>query len=231
MAYRKLITFSFDDGTTQDRRLAELFNRYGIKCTFNVNSGFLGMLGTLEREGQIVNHTKLQPEEVATVYAGHEVAVHTLTHPDLTTLNEEEIVAQVMEDLQALERLSGQEVVGMAYPGGNYDEMVMQVLEQETPIRYARTIVSSNNFETPQRWVAWHPTCHIGQSTLFDLADAFDKAVPEKDMLFYIWGHSFELDIGSDRWERMEEFCKRVAAIEGAQFVTNREAYEALSGL
>ena len=37
--YRKALTFSFDDGTIFDKRLIELFNKYGMKCTFNLNSG------------------------------------------------------------------------------------------------------------------------------------------------------------------------------------------------
>ena len=35
----KALTFSFDDGRKEDRRLVELFNQYGIKGTFNLNSG------------------------------------------------------------------------------------------------------------------------------------------------------------------------------------------------
>ena len=34
----KAITFSYDDGVTQDRRLIEILNRYGLKATFNINS-------------------------------------------------------------------------------------------------------------------------------------------------------------------------------------------------
>ena len=36
---RKAVTFSYDDGVTQDRQLVELLNRYGLKATFNLNSG------------------------------------------------------------------------------------------------------------------------------------------------------------------------------------------------
>lgn len=35
----KALTFSFDDGRVEDRRLVELFNQYGMKGTFNLNSG------------------------------------------------------------------------------------------------------------------------------------------------------------------------------------------------
>ena len=35
---KKAITFSYDDGVTQDVRLIELLNKYGLKSTFNLNS-------------------------------------------------------------------------------------------------------------------------------------------------------------------------------------------------
>ena len=34
----KAITFSFDDGVTQDIRLIEIMNKYGLRGTFNLNS-------------------------------------------------------------------------------------------------------------------------------------------------------------------------------------------------
>ena len=75
----KYLTFSYDDGVTQDLRLIELFNKYGMKCTFNLNSGLLGMDGYLDREGTRVTHIKVKPEDVKHIYAGHEVAGHLLS--------------------------------------------------------------------------------------------------------------------------------------------------------
>ena len=50
----KAITFSYDDGVTQDKRLIEIFNKYGLKATFNLNSGLLGKERTLVRDGVTV---------------------------------------------------------------------------------------------------------------------------------------------------------------------------------
>ena len=79
----KALTFSYDDGVTQDIRLIELFNKYGMKATFNLNSQLLGKDGQLLREGVCVTHKKNNPKDVRYIYEGHEVAVHTLTHPNL----------------------------------------------------------------------------------------------------------------------------------------------------
>ena len=39
MAARKIFILSFDDGTVWDGRFVELLNKYGMKATFNLNSG------------------------------------------------------------------------------------------------------------------------------------------------------------------------------------------------
>ena len=88
----KAITFSYDDAVTQDQRLIALFDKYGLKGTFNLNSGRLGTPGALVREDVTVAHVKPRAEEIARIYKGHEVAGHTLTHPMLPELADEEII-------------------------------------------------------------------------------------------------------------------------------------------
>ena len=33
----KVVTLSYDDGRNFDRKMVEILNKYGIKCTFNLN--------------------------------------------------------------------------------------------------------------------------------------------------------------------------------------------------
>ena len=40
---KKALTLSYDDGVHQDKRLIQILNRYGIRATFNINSGILGV--------------------------------------------------------------------------------------------------------------------------------------------------------------------------------------------
>lgn len=78
---KKALTFSYDDAVSQDIRLIEIFNRYGLKCTFNMNSELLGMNGTLIRDGVEVTHYKNKPEDIRYIYDGHEVVAHSLPIP------------------------------------------------------------------------------------------------------------------------------------------------------
>lgn len=92
MMQNKFFTLSYDDGITQDKRLVKIFNKYGIRATFNINSELLGKPGYLRREDMWISHNKIESREVAELYRGHEVAAHTLTHPFLPELDDEEII-------------------------------------------------------------------------------------------------------------------------------------------
>lgn len=224
---RKAVTFSFDDGVTQDRRLAELFNRYGMKCTFNINSDLLGRPGEVKVAGIPVSHNKISPEEVASLYKGHEVAVHTLTHPRLPEIeDEEEIVRQVDVDRIQLEKLTGGPVVGMAYPCGgvNNDDRVAEIIGRRTPIRYSRTITSVYSFEPQSNLLRFNPTVHaIEEEKVFSLAEEFLSLTPDSPKLFYIWGHSYEFDVG-DGWTKFENLLKMLAGRDDIAYLTNKEA-------
>ena len=94
----KAVTFSYDDGITQDQRLIEIFDKYGLKSTFNINSGLLGTHFSLNCDNVTVAHCKPRPDEVKKIYQNHEVAVHTLTHPLLPELSDEESPAETVEE-------------------------------------------------------------------------------------------------------------------------------------
>ena len=91
----KAVTFSFDDGTTQDVQLIKLLDKYGMKATFNLNSSFFGIKERLTRNGKDIPFEKVNPFDVKSIYSNHEVAVHTLTHADLVIADEDTIFWQV----------------------------------------------------------------------------------------------------------------------------------------
>ena len=222
---QKAVTFSYDDGVLQDLRLIELLDRYGLKATFNLNSQLLGQENYLIREDVKVNHTKVQPSQVKTVYQNHEVAVHTLTHPNLTTLEEDEIIRQVEEDRSNLTALVGYEVDGMAYPCGgvNHDARVADVLRRKTGVRYSRTITSSYSFAPQTDLLQFNPTVyHREWEEMFRLGEEFLALQPDTPQIFYIWGHSYEFDI-DDSWSRFEDFCRLISGKEDIFYGTNRE--------
>lgn len=221
----KAVTFSYDDCTTQDIRLTELFNKYGLKATFNVNSELLGTENELVRKGVKVSHDKLAAEDIKRIYEGHEVAVHTLTHPYLQSIDDDdEVVRQIEEDRKNLEALVGYEICGMAYPGNGDDaDRVAELIKSRTAIKYARTTTPTLGFDLQDNLYQFKPTLHHDDyDELFRLGEEFVNLRTDTPKLFYIWGHSFEFDIFDD-WDRFEEFLRLISGSEDIFYGTNRE--------
>lgn len=226
----KAVTFSFDDGVTQDKRLIEIFDKYGLKCTFNLNSELLGRPGQLPRldyRGLPVSHNKVKPEDVKELYRNHEVAVHTLGHPNLIKVEDDaEVIRQVEQDRLNLSKLVGYEVVGMAYPCGpeNNDDRVAELIKNNTGVKYARGFFSSHSFDIQDNLYRFKPTIHRGESIRHDVVKEFLETEATKPMLLYIWGHAYEFDV-DDSWDEFEDFCKLISGHDDVFYGTNREIF------
>ena len=224
MGKMKAVTFSYDDGVTQDERLIKLFDKYGLKCTFNLNHDLIGQDGFLIREGVCVNHTKVAKDRVKSVYEGHEVATHSLTHPFLTRLSDDDVVREVEEDRIKLSEIVGYEVVGHAYPMGDCDERVARLIENRTGVKYARTVVSTHKYDEQKDLYLFNPTVyhHREIDKMFSLGEEFLAMKPDTPKLFYIWGHAYEFDIHDD-WKRFEEFLEMISGRSDVFYGTNKD--------
>lgn len=217
----KALTFSYDDGITQDKRLVELFNKYGMKCTFNLNSGIMNEKGSF-RIGEIPI-TRMTPDGLAELYKGHEIAVHTLTHPNLLELDDEAVQKEIAGDKDALEKIFGTEITGMAYPYGTFDKRIIRIA-RECGIKYSRTVMDAPDFSVQAELMELKATCHHKNSRLWELFDAFLAYEGDAPAIFCLWGHSYEFDVDGN-WELIEEFCRRASCSKDVFFGTNSEVY------
>ncbi|MEE0290537.1 MAG: polysaccharide deacetylase family protein [Lachnospiraceae bacterium] len=219
--YKKAVTFSYDDGIEQDRRLVDIFNSYGMKCTFNLNTGIQSEESHFEIDGVKIH--RMNQEDIGDLYKGHEIAVHGLTHTGPTGLLLEELEQEFYQDAKNIERIYGKYPVGMAYAYGDCDERVAKYL-QSIGIRYGRTVGSTHGFDLPKEPMLLEATCHHNDEQLFALAKQFLEAEPDdgKPMLFYIWGHSYEFDVNRN-WDRIERLCEMLAGHEDIFCGTNAE--------
>lgn len=217
--YKKAITFSYDDGVEMDLQLLELLNKYGLKATFNLNTGLDGTNDSWRFKGVEVKRLNLQ--QYAGAYKGHEIAVHTLTHPNICELSEKDLEREVLGDRENIQKLFGQHAVGFAYPYGAYSEEVIKKLSNYGFL-YARGVEPSHSFEVQSELLTFRPTCHHDDENLFDLAAQFLKIEPEQPQIFYIWGHSYEFE-GNHNWDRFEELCKLISGKQDIFYGTNTE--------
>lgn len=222
----KAITFSLDDGVTQDIRMIELLKKYNLKATFNLNSELLSKKGMLIHNGMKISHYKVHPDDVRELYGNHEIAVHTLTHPNLTESDDAEVIRQVETDRKNLTELAGYDVIGMAYPCGgvNNDERVAKLIKENTGVKYSRTITSTYNFETQENLYRFNPTIHFNElDRMLALGKEFVELKTDTPKIFYVWGHSYEMDIASENWVKLEEFFKLVSNKDDIFYGTNKE--------
>ena len=212
---RRIVTFSYDDGSENDVRLIALFNKYGVKGTFHLNSARVA-----------ANYTG-QEEMLRARYAGHEVACHTVRHGWPARMPMPSVVRETYFDREALEKIFGCPVIGMSYPSGSYDDDSVAAM-RACGIVYSRTTKGTNNFPLPEDFMRWHPTCHHRDA--LPLADQFLEQLASEwtHPLFYVWGHSHEFRTEED-WAKMEELVAKIAGHEEIWYATNLEIYEYLT--
>ena len=220
---KKAITFSFDDGVLQDKRLIEILDKYGLKATFNLNSGKFGLKESLIRSEVLVRHDMVEAEEVRELYKNHEVALHGLNHKTCVLLDDDTLIKEIEEDRKNLEVLMGEVIVGMAYPHGSTNEHVINILQKYTKVKYARTTISTYNFDLQNQLLAFNPTVHFIEPCLFELGEKFLSMKTDKPQLFYVWGHAFDLDSPYIPWGKFEEFCKMISNQDDVFYGTNKE--------
>lgn len=232
----KAVTFSYDDGGMQDKRLSDLFTRYGLRATFNHNSRHL--------RADIFKTAVFTPEEIEEYIfsRGHELAIHGELHRPNGNLRPIEGIRDVLNCRLELEAITGRIIRGFAYPdtgitlmgnGGSYAAVKQYLIELD--IAYARTLGGDNDsFMLPSDFHAWMPTAHHDNPNLpayidkfLSLELAFGKCYHARrhPRLLYIWGHSYEFD-RNNNWDYMEDLCRRLSGHEDIFYATNIEICE-----
>ncbi len=233
-APKKYFTLSFDDGITQDLKIIEILEKYDMDCiTFNINTGLYGASWDWVADAcgtPGLSHLRFTEEELRSgIYDGYDVAVHTKTHRSLSLFDNDPATMfdEVAGDALNIESITGIAPVGMAWPGGEgqYTEKTIELILQLTDIRYARGTGNTFSYRLPEYFMQWQPTCSLMDKYLLLYADTFARAKAEEDMLFYVWGHGYELD-AYGLYDEFEALVKRMSQCEDVVFVTNTEFYE-----
>ncbi len=221
MTYKKYVTLSYDDGSESDRKIVPMMNAYGLKCTFNLNSG--------KMTDDDRTDWRIPRSEAPDLYKGHEIATHGLMHPHYREMTREEIEYDVKEDMKNLSAIFGRPITGHAYPYGNFNDFVVETVAG-CGVRYARLATSDQTYDPPEDLFRWYPTCHHAFPNVFELIDGFLRAEPtDHDLLFYLWGHSFEPDEENkefNNWEHIDKIFKLLSGHDDVEYVTNMEFLE-----
>lgn len=138
------MSITFDDGYVDHHKVAEELYKRDLPATLFIITGleeFHGRRLLTSRQDRIRQIHDM----------GHEIASHTTTHRNLTRLPPELVERECVESKRRLEDIIGDEVRGLAYPYGAFDESVVSVVRRY--YQYARTVGQWNMWnETLQRY-------------------------------------------------------------------------------
>ena len=223
----KAFNITYDDGVVQDTRFVQMMNRYGLKGTFNLNSQLMKEnFQWVHPSGLTIE--RLSPEKAVELYKGHEVASHSLTHPDFQWLGEEEITRQMLADKQQLEQWFGEKICGFGLPFDYYSPLVAYCA-CKCGFEYSRTSSESYRYAPPENYLWWaagayhmNPRWRTFVERFFDTDDEL--------ALCQIVGHSYDLDT-ENMWDEMEALLKRVSEDDTIASMTNIEIVRYLKAI
>lgn len=228
----KCCTLSFDDGTVEDERIAQMLRERGLRATFNLNPGLFGQADQLNQPGCTVVHDKLPRERITEVYAGFEIAVHGYTHARLGSVGMPMAAYELVRAKAELETIVHEPVRGLAWPVSYAERDTAQAAEfaRACGFCYGRTTRRTYSCQgIPNDFMAWDAACSFVQPELAGVLEQFaeptEPATYREPCLLYVWGHGYEAT-GRSAWGTLERMLDTVAGREDTWYATNIEVYD-----
>jgi glycosyltransferase involved in cell wall biosynthesis/peptidoglycan/xylan/chitin deacetylase (PgdA/CDA1 family) len=227
-----LVTTSWDDGHVLDVRLAALLKKYGIQGTFYI----------APRDHESKESDRLTNEQVKTIGDSFEIGAHTMTHPDLPKIPDDDAWSEMKDSKEYLEKILNREVKAFCYPRGKYRSRHV-AMARKAGFLYARTtkrlstVIDRNPFEARTtvntynhysdlwkiaRFAKFNPRKIVEYFQWDALAKAMFDRILETGGVFHLWGHSWEVD-GHGDWEKLEGVLAHIAHKQNVHYVVNSE--------
>ena len=210
----KYFVFAIDDGTIFDEKVIAIFNKYRIKATFNLNSGLQDFVWYKDH----LEVRRMKLEDNKNIYNGHEVASHSLTHPYLTSLSDEDIFHEVKEDIDNLRNIFQCDIKTFSFPFDEYDERSINIIKS---LGITHIILPSidDSFRYPV------DTYHI-KVTSWNIDDALYKIKKfiedEQAEVFIYLSHSYDYEYDNS-YSKLEELCKIVSENEKISIINIKD--------
>lgn len=204
---------SWDDGVVDDVQLTELLRRYSATATFNLNPGLHERQRSLSWRFGDKDVWRLGRHELAEVYAGFEIANHSLTHPCLTDSSPADLEREIRDSRHLLQDWFQQPIWGFCYPFGAFNPAVKAQL-RATDHRYARTVAETDRVFPPADALELGVSCRFTDPAFWIRYEQ----IKASDGVFLFWGHSYEL-INATMWADLEGKIATISADPAAVWV------------
>ncbi len=129
---RRTVALTIDDGYRDNFEVAQpILERHGFTATVYLVSGKLGESNDWGDPGALAGRPLLDRPQVEAMRAGGtRLGAHTRNHPRLPELEDAEVTEEIAGSRADLAELLGEEVEGLAYPYGLFDERSVQAARE-----------------------------------------------------------------------------------------------------
>lgn len=203
------IKASFDDGTVEDVRVAELMRKYKIDTTFY-------FCAKPDYANEAHGRTSLSPEQAQAIAKDFEIGSHTISHPLLTRIDLKDALVEIEDSKLMLEGIFKQDINSFCYPRG-YANPELQMAVMDAGYTNARSTLVGyvHQSENPYfEQTAVHVACdrkEYGGLDWFNFAiNMLELARRTPDSIFHFWGHSWEIE-KNNAWHDLERLLKELA--------------------
>ncbi len=226
------VTTSWDDGHALDMRLAELLQRYGVPATFYISP----------RDRELAPRERLNDAQIKDLSKSFEIGAHTMTHPRLPRITDEDAAREIFESKSYLENIIGSEVASFSYPRGDFLPKHAAMV-RDAKFAFARTVerysfacepslAAPTTVHAYDHWSDVMPVLRLAHYDPLEFPrlfrrwdeqaiELFDRAF-EFGGTFHLWGHSWEIERNGD-WARLERVLRHIADRPGVRYAANGE--------
>jgi len=165
-AVERRVVLTFDDGFgSMWENVLPLLKEFGFRATFFIVPGYVGKTlwgdPLTRRWSMEENHGRLpfsmmNWDQIVRMTEAHmEIGSHTLSHPDLTDISEEDARTEICESKEYLEEKLAVQVRGFCFPGGRANGTLARLVRESgydyaCTTQQAHVTTDSNHFLLPR---------------------------------------------------------------------------------
>jgi peptidoglycan/xylan/chitin deacetylase (PgdA/CDA1 family) len=144
---RRTVAVTFDDCYRDNLDAARVLAEHGLPACFFIPTAYVGTDAVMPWDRDLPRMPNLTWDEVrAMASLGHEIGSHTVTHPDMARVSEEQARRELTESKKVLEDKLARPVRWFAYPFGQREHFLAERVPLVQEAGYEGVVSGFNGF-------------------------------------------------------------------------------------
>ena len=228
---RCAVTSSWDDNDKDNMEIARMLDSLNLKGTF-----YIDFSNAKEQ---------LSDAQIRCLSEKHEVGSHTWSHTDMIHSAESTIRKELLESKKVLEKITGHQILGLAYPYGHHTQSAGKIAEEcgylfarttkagcvdfppFNPFSWAVSYYAFKRSGMPRKLISRHTISRTALVYLSNLTSKsgnlamklFEKA-KVREGVWHIYGHADEIKQAAQK-EEFLSICQNVTGKDDVWYTTN----------